>query len=214
MLLQSPLHTQPIGVVGDFKDTKATSERLISKTIEAYGKLDILVNNAGLFKPISFESTEAYDCFEDLIKINLNSAVQLTHLAVPYLKSSKGCVVNISSNLHSKCIGGGFAYCTAKAALVMFTKCIAVDLAPEVRVNSVSPGPIATLMSTRCGVEVDKFRETVGSACLTNRIGEPDEVARVVTFLVSPESSFITGSDFVIDGGCTIKPFVKAMGQD
>lgn len=96
----------------------------------------------------------------------------------------------------------------------MFTKSIAVDLAPDVRVNSVSPGPIATLMPTRCGMAVDDYRKFAGGACLVNRVGESDEVARIVVFLASPESAFITGSDFIIDGGSTIKPEGKVMGQD
>lgn len=95
----------------------------------------------------------------------------------------------------------------------MFTKSIAVDLAPDIRVNSISPGPIATLMSTRCGMNDESFRNLVGGACLVNRVGEPNEVARMVAFLASPESAFITGSDFIIDGGSTIKPEGKVMGQ-
>lgn len=201
-------------MIGDFENTKETVEKLIAATIGAYKRLDILVNNAGLFQPIDFNAPQAYECFDQLMRINVSSAVQLTHLAIPHLKQSKGCVVNVSSNLAGKTISGGFAYCTAKAALTMFTKSIAVDLAPQVRVNSVSPGPIATLMSTRCGMSVQAYRENVGSACLVNRVGEPDEVARMIVFLVSPESAYITGSDFVIDGGSTIKPEGKVMGQD
>lgn len=200
--------------MGNFDDTKSTAQNLIGATLETYNQLDILVNNVGLFKPIDFKAPEAYDIFDQLMRINLNSAVQLTHLATPSLRKSKGCIVNVSSNLAGKCIGGGFAYCTAKAALTMFTKSIAVDLAPDVRVNSVSPGPIATLMSTRCGMDVDTYRSVVGSACLTNRVGEPEEVARMIVFLASPESAYITGSDFIIDGGSTIKPEGKVMGQE
>lgn len=166
----------------------------------------MLVNNAGLFKPFRADSECAYDNFLDLMNINLNFVVKLSMLAIPHLRASKGNIVNVSSNLHAKCFPGGFAYCTTKAALTMFTKSLAVDLAPDVRVNSVSPGPVATLMSTRNGMDVDKYRELVGGACLTNRVGEADEIARVITFLADQESSFITGSDYIIDGGSTIKP--------
>lgn len=188
--------------------------KLIDETLKTFGKLDVLVNNAGLFQPINAQSPNALDVFTSTMDINLNTAVKLTLLAVPHLKKTKGCIVNISSNLHNKCIQGGFAYCTAKAALTMFTKSIAVDLAPDVRANSVSPGPVATLMSTRCGMDEKSFRQAVGGACLVNRVGEPDEIARLVTFLASPESSFITGSDYIIDGGSTIKPEGKVMGQE
>lgn len=199
-------HLQPVEVLGDFNSTSETAQNLVDQTIGAYNQLDILVNNAGLFKPIDFKSPLAYDTYTQLMRVNLDTTVKLTHLAVPHLIKSKGCVVNISSNLAGKTFTGGFAYCTAKAALSMFTKSIAVDLAPDVRVNSISPGPIATLMSTRSGMDTQTYRDVVGGACLTNRVGEPEEVARLVVFLASPESAFITGSDFIIDGGSTIKP--------
>lgn len=172
------------------------------------------MNNAGLFQVSKIDSNNAYDQYKDLMNINLDSAVLLTTLAIPHLKKTKGCIINISSNLHSKCVHHGFAYCTAKAALTMFTKSIAVDLAPDIRVNSISPGPIATLMSSRCNMDVDSFRSSVGKACLTNRVGEAAEVARLVLFLASSESAFITGSDFIIDGGSSIKPEGKVMGQE
>lgn len=205
--------SQPLEIIADMRHENSV-KRIIEETILFFGRLDVLVNNAGLFQPITVNEPDAYKTFSDLLRINLDSAVQLTILAVPYLKQTKGCIVNISSNLHAKCINGGFAYCTAKAGLVMFTKSIAVDLAPHVRVNSVSPGPIATLMPTRCGMAVDDYRKAVGGACLVNRVGEPDEVARVVAFLASTESAFITGSDIIVDGGSTLKPEGKVMGQD
>lgn len=205
--------TQPLKIIADLKDTNSV-EKIIGETLRFYSRLDVLVNNAGLFQPTTVDDSDAYETFSDLLRINLDSAVQLTIRAVPHLKKTKGCIINISSNLHAKCINGGFAYCTAKAGLTMFTKSIAVDLAPDVRVNSVSPGPIATLMPTRCGMNVDDYRNLVGSACLVNRVGEPDEVARVVVFLASPESAFITGSDIIVDGGSTLKPEGKVMGQE
>jgi NAD(P)-dependent dehydrogenase (short-subunit alcohol dehydrogenase family) len=195
-----------LSVVGDFLDTENTARLLIDKTSETFGRLDVLVNNAGLFKPCSVESPEAYKIFDEMMRINLNSAVQLSFMAIPLLKASKGNIVNVSSNLHAKCFVGAAGYCTAKAALNMFTKSLAVELAPDVRVNSVSPGPVATHMPVRLGMQVDQFRNAVGSSCLTNRVGEPEEVARLVVFLASSDSSFITGSDYIVDGGSSIKP--------
>lgn len=202
----SPDGHKPLSVVGDFRDTERTAEHLIKATRDTYGRLDILVNNAGLFKPCRVDAAEAYENFDETMKINLYSAVKLSLLAVPLLKASKGCIINISSNLHSKCFVGAASYCTAKAGLTMFTKSLAVEVAPHVRVNSVSPGPVATQMPVRLGADLDKFRVAVSSACLTNRVGEPEDVARLVVFLASSEASFITGSDYLIDGGSTIKP--------
>lgn len=201
-------------MLGDFRETKSTAGKLITETLKAYNQLDILINNAGLYRPINVQALDAYEQFSEIMKLNLDSAVQLSLMAVPHLKKTNGNIVNVSSNLHAKCISGGFAYCSAKAALSMFSKSLAVELAPHVRVNAVSPGPVATLMSTRCGMEVETYKKVVASACLVERVGEADEIARLIEFLASPESAFITGSDYVIDGGSTIKPEGKVMGQE
>lgn len=191
--------------MGDIRDGDVIA-RLVEECISTFGRIDVLVNNAGSFKPTKFDDVDSFSTYSDLMQVNLHSVVLLTSLACSHLKRSKGCIINISSNLHTKCFEGGFAYCTAKAGLVMFSKSIAVDLAPEVRVVSVSPGPVATLMSTRNGVEIDTYRSKVGEACLVDRVGEAEEIARVVVFLANPDSGFITGTDIIIDGGSTIKP--------
>ena len=201
-------------MLADFRDVKGTSEKLINATLDAYRRLDVLVNNAGLYRPVKVSDPKAVESFKEIMRLNFDSAVQLSLLAVPHLRETKGNIVNVSSNLHAKCFTGGIAYCSAKAALSMFSKSLAVELAPEVRVNAVSPGPVATLMSTRCGMDVGSFRREVAGACLVERVGEPDEVARVIEFLASPDSAFITGSDYIIDGGSTIKPEGKVMGAD
>lgn len=206
-------HLQPLKIVADLRDPEQV-EKIMNETLKAYGTLDVLINNAGLFTPVKVNEPNAYEIFTDMIKINLDSVVFLTTLAIPHLKKSKGCIVNISSNLHSKCLNGAFAYSTAKAGLTMFSKSIAVDLAPDVRVNSVSPGPVATLMPTRSGMDIDKYRQVVGNSCLVKRVGEPKEIARLIVFLASPESAFITGSDHIIDGGSTIKPEGEIMSKN
>lgn len=206
------IQLKPLTIVADLRDPEQV-KKIMNETLKAYGRLDVLINNAGLFTPVTIDAPNAYEIYGNMIRINLDSVVLLTTLAIPYLKSSKGCVVNISSNLHSKCLHGAFAYSTAKAGLTMFTKSIAVDLAPDIRVNSVSPGPVATLMSTRCGMDTSMYRQTAGNSCLVNRVGEPEEIARVIVFLASPESAFITGSDYIIDGGSTIKPEGVTMSE-
>ena len=206
--------TKPVEVLGDFRDTKGTAQKLIDATLEAYNRLDVLVNNAGLFRVSNIDAPDAFDVYAEIMKLNVDSAVQLSLLAAPHLRKTRGNIVNISSDLHSKCMSGALAYSTSKAALTMFSKSLAVELAPLVRVNSVSPGPVASLMSTRNGMDQASFRQLVGPSCLVERVGEPDEVARMIVFLASPESCYITGSDFIIDGGNAIKPAGKLMGTD
>lgn len=146
--------------------------------------------------------------------LNINSIVKLTSLAVPHLKKTKGCIVNIASNLGLKPFNGTFAYSMAKAALLMFTKSMAIDLSPEIRVNSVSPGPVATGMCLRCGIDLDTYRKRVACDCLTERIGESNEIARAIVFLASPKSGYITGTDLLIDGGSLLKPLGTIMKRE
>lgn len=208
----SPKGYKPLEIICDIRDMDQVKD-MMDTIIEHHGQLDVLVNNAGIFKSGHVDDTDAYERFREMISINLDQVVLVTTLAVPHLKKSRGNIVNVSSNLHSKCLDGAFSYSTAKAGLTMFTKSIAVDLAPVIRVNSVSPGPIATQMASRNGMSTEEFRQAVSSSCLVERVGEPGEVARIIVFLASPESSYITGSDFVIDGGSSIKPSGKIMGQ-
>lgn len=202
-----------LGVTADLRKRQDCS-RLIDEVILKFNRIDVLVNNAGLFLPISMDAgMDAFDTYQDVIRTNLDSAVLMTLLAVPHLKKAKGCIVNISSNLDRICLHSAAAYSAAKAALTAFTKSCAVELAPKVRVNSISPGPIATKMCEKNGQTLDEFKEIVGDSTLVGRVGEADEIARVVVFMCSPDSSFITGSDIVIDGGSTIKPSGRIMGE-
>lgn len=209
----SPNNNRPLEIVCDLK-SNANIETFMETVIARYNRLDVLVNNAGLFKAGHIDDVDAFEMYREMMQINLDQVVLMTILAVPHLKKTKGCIVNVSSNLHFKCMNGAFSYCTAKAGLTMLTKSLAVDLAPHVRVNSVSPGPIATSMSTRSGVSIEDYKAKVSSACLVERIGEPDEVARVIVFLASPDSSFINGSDYIVDGGSSIKPSGKIIGEE
>lgn len=179
---------------------------LLKATIDHFGGLDILVNNAGIFAPTDINDENSYQVYLKLMKVNLDPIVLLTTLSIPYLKKSKGCIINVCSNLHSRCLPGSWAYSATKAALLAFTKGIAVDLAPHIRVNSVSPGPVATGIPVKMGATLEKFRSTISKDCPTGMVGEPEDVARAIIFLASPESAWITGSDFIIDGGSSIKP--------
>lgn len=185
----------------------------MEKTIEKYQRLDVLVNNHGLYRGFNLQDENAYERYRQLMTINMDSVVLLTSLAIPHLLKTKGSIVNVSSTGHKKPLDKGFAYCSAKAALTMFTKSLAIELAPHVRVNSVSPGPVATLMPTRSGMPTDVFSKLVGSACLTERVGEPEEIANPIVFLASSQASFITGTDLGVDGGCLIKTSSPTMGQ-
>lgn len=206
-----PFNDKPSTVEADFS-SEAGPEKLANFVKKNYNSVDVLINNAGSFKDFTCLKSDSYEEFKRSMQVNFNSAVQLTTSLVPMLQNSTGCIVNVSSNLAIKPSYGTYAYSAAKAALRAFTKSLSIELAPLVRVNSVSPGPISTLMAPRLGMSDELFRKTVGKDSLVGRVGEADEVASVILFLVSNESKFITGSDILIDGGCLLKPSGVIMG--
>ncbi|ALI98878.1 SDR family NAD(P)-dependent oxidoreductase [Rufibacter tibetensis] len=177
----------------------------VEQVIAAYGKIDILVNNAGitgnLVTPLEERTVEE---FNRVISVNLLSQFLGLKAVVPYMRQNKGgSVVNISS------IGGiigsanATAYTASKGGSRSFTKGAAGEFAKDnIRVNSVHPGYVATPMTKEMAGAADFQTMAVGATPL-NREANPDEVAYGVLFLASDESSFMTGSEMVIDGGAT-----------
>ncbi|XP_048486632.1 3-oxoacyl-[acyl-carrier-protein] reductase [Plutella xylostella] len=186
---------------------EAELKNLVDKTVEKYGRIDVLINNAGFGSETPFEDPNAVKVFDDIISLNLRAVVQLTHLALPHLIKSKGNVVNISSVAALSPIKDMFAYCTAKAGLDHFSRCIASELAPKgVRVNVVNPGPVRTDFVENMGKEeVGKFYENIGQMMPLKRVSEPEEITDVILFLASEKARGVTGSSWVTDDGYMIK---------
>jgi NAD(P)-dependent dehydrogenase (short-subunit alcohol dehydrogenase family) len=186
-----------------FIRTDVTSEmdwqRLITGTIEAYGKLDILVNNAGI-SGSAVGNDLPLDAWNKLMGINATGVFLGTTLAAQEMaKAGRGSIVNISSIMGF--IGsaeGHLGYSASKGAVRLLTKSAAVRWGPQgVRVNSVHPGYLpAMLGGTNSGTRSAKIPLTP-----LRRVGEPIEVAYGVLFLASDEASFVTGTELVIDGG-------------
>lgn len=174
---------------------------LISKTIEAYGKLDILVNNAGIAINKNFSNMEMSE-WNKVMDVNLNGCVLGMKYCIPEMqKNGKGSVVNISSIGGLVGMAGSSPYTAAKGALRALTKSAAVEYGKdEVRVNSVHPGIIKTPMVADTMEAAMPFYETYTQLPY---MGDPDDVAYGVLFLASDESKFMTGSELVIDGGWT-----------
>ncbi|XP_039962182.1 uncharacterized oxidoreductase TM_0325-like [Bactrocera tryoni] len=185
-------------------DVTVDAERIINSTIDKFGQLDVLVNNAGFGEMGSILDIEV-DQFDRVLDTNLRSVFLLTKYAAPHLVKTQGNIVNVSSIAGLRAFPGASVYCTSKAALDQFTRCIALDLAPNnVRVNAVNPGTIVTEFLKRVGLsdeEEAKFLEHPKSAHALGRVGEPNEVADAIIFLASDSSSFITGATLPIDGG-------------
>jgi 3alpha(or 20beta)-hydroxysteroid dehydrogenase len=171
---------------------------------ERHGRLDVLVNNAGIlfFSPVVDTSLADY---ERVIRINQIGTFLGMRACIPAMRrTGGGSIVNVSS---VEGLGGMpllTAYAASKFAIRGMTKVCAMELGPDrIRVNSVHPGAIDTSMisSALGGVPIDM--SLVGRRVALGRVGQADEVANVVTFLASDESSYCTGGEFVVDGGAT-----------
>ncbi|MFO7834272.1 MAG: SDR family oxidoreductase, partial [Halohasta sp.] len=175
---------------------------LVDRTVDEHGGLDIMVNNAGIGMTGTVETT-GIDDWQQLLEVNLNGVIYGTRAAMPYLKESSGCVLNVASVFGL--VGGPqtAAYATAKGAVVNFTRTTAVDYAEAgVRVNSICPGFVRTAM-TESELEKDSFYEFVLSQTPIDRVAEPEEVAEPAAFMASDAASYITGVNLPIDGGWT-----------
>jgi pteridine reductase len=170
---------------------------LVSKTIKHFGKLDVLINNAS-----SYYSTELGDInednWQDLMGSNLKAPLFLSQAAAPALRQTNGCIVNITDMHIERPKKGYIVYSVSKAGLVTLTKSLAHELSPDVRVNAVAPGPVLWPDDNPQFDEV--YRQRVISQTLLKRIGEGNDVAKAVKFLIA-DAPFITGHVLAVDGG-------------
>ena len=179
-------------------------EGIIRDTIRKFGKLDILVNAAGIIANGTIENTTLQQ-WDDMFKINVRSAFYLMHLAMPHLIETKGNVVSVSSVNGQRAFPNVLAYCSSKAALDHLTRCAALEVASKgVRVNAVCPGVTVTQLHRRGGMDetaYQKFLEHSKETHPLGRVGNAEEIARLILFLASPRASWITGVTYLIDGG-------------
>lgn len=171
--------------------------KLIKETITHFGKLDVLINNAS-----SYYATElgeiGDDQWQDLIGSNLKAPLFLSQAAASELAKTKGCIVNITDMHVERPKKGYIVYSVAKAGLVTLTRSLAHEMAPDVRVNAVAPGPV---MWPEDNPQFDEvYRKRVISQTLLKRIGEGDDVAKAVRFLIQ-DAPFMTGQVIAVDGG-------------
>jgi len=194
---------EALAVKCDVSDKKEVEE-MVKKTVEKFGRLDILVNNAGIcqFKPFLELSEQEWN---KTIDINLKGYFLCAQAAAKEMvKQKSGAIVNIASIAMGQ-VGIGMSsiahYCASKGGIVAMTQAIAAELAPyNIRVNAVAPGAIETPMADATKSD-PQILEAALAKIPMKRMGQPEEVARLVLFLASDNSSYMTGSTVIVDGG-------------
>ena len=187
----------------DVSDRAAVADA-VSLTIKKLGTVDILVNNAGVSLVDSLEEIKEDD-WDTLVRINLKGSFFCTQSVIPIMKENEyGKIINISSRASLGKLSR-IVYGTTKAGLIGMTRNMALELARYgVNVNCVAPGPIATELFKSVNPEGSEKTKAIIDAIPLKRIGRPEDVANLVTFLASDEASFITGQTLFICGGLTV----------
>lgn len=177
-----------------------TPRALVAACIKEFGRLDVLVNNASSFYPTPVGKMNER-AWHDLIGANLKAPLFIAQAAARELKKRRGCIVNIV-DIHAEFpLKDYVIYSIAKGGLAALTRSLARELAPAVRVNGVSPGPI--LWPDADIWQNPKTRRNIVDRTLLKRIGEPDDIARTVEFLIA-SAPYVTGQIIAVDGGRSI----------
>jgi len=196
--------SQAFGIKVDVSKREQT-EAMAKKTLEKFGRIDILVNNAGIYPFKSLLEMKEED-WDNVIDVNLKGVFNCTKAVLPtMIKQKYGKIINITSIAGTKV---GFPnlvhYSASKAGILGFTKSAALELAQyNINVNAIAPGVIDT-HGVRTGMDKEALKQ-ITQTIPAKRMGKPIDVANLVVFLVSDESSYITGECIVVDGGFTIQ---------
>src|SRR3954449_9991008 len=193
-------------LVGDLSE-RDIGERLVSEAVEALGRIDVLVNNAGATSAKPALELDADD-FDSLFAVDVRGAFLMSSAAAKRMRDAGGGVIVNITSVHEHIPRPGFAvYASAKAALGMLSRALALELAEHnIRVNSVAPGVIATPRNEADARELDP-------EVPLGRPGKPEEVAALVAWLASDEAAYATGQSYVLDGGMT-QQVVKIPASD
>ena len=190
----------------DLGDREAP-DRLVARTLDRRGRLDLLVANHAYMSLAPVEQHDPADWWR-IVEVNLGGSFRLARAAAPHLRANGGSIVFVSSEWG---IGGwpfATAYSASKAGLIGLTKALALELAPDIRVNAVAPGVIDTpqlgVDAAAARVTIDEIRRRYAEAAPLHRIGAAAEIARTVLFLAGPGGSYYTGQVLSPNGGTTL----------
>ncbi len=184
-------------ISADLLDTDALP-RLVGATLERFGRLDILVNNASSFYPTPVGSITSAQ-WDDLMGTNLKAPLFLAQAAAPELRARSGQIINIVDIHGLRPLRAHVVYGAAKAGLIMLTRALAKELAPEVRVNGIAPGPVLWPE----GAENAELRTKILDRTLLKRAGSPEDIARAALFFAG-HAPYVTGQILPVDGGRSV----------
>ena len=187
---------QALAIQADAADPDALTAA-VEKTVATFGRIDILVNNAGIAIPKLFEETSLEE-IDKVFNINVRGTMIVTQAVLKHMKNG-GRIINVGSCVGERTLTPGLcAYSATKGAIKMFTQGLAREVgARNITVNNVQPGPIDTDLNPAAG----DWATPQTAVTALNRYGHVDEVAALVAFVASPESSYITGANLTVDGG-------------
>jgi 3-oxoacyl-[acyl-carrier protein] reductase len=187
------------------EETKA----LVNFCVATYGCLDILINNAGIteFIPFSDLDSATAEVWDKLYRTNVEGAFFCSREAAKVMKQHNGgSIVLLASRAGLGPVGSSLPYSVSKAAVIHLTKCLAVTLGPEIRVNCISPGAIDNTRWNKACPNYDHEQYLVNSskAAKLGRVGQPDDIANAIVFITSEKASYCTGSVLTVDGGSSL----------
>ena len=195
------------GIVADVTNLSAM-DNLVEEVENEFGNIDVLFVNAGVFSPAPIGHTSE-EMFDTQMGINFKGAVFTIEKFLPLINDG-GSIINLSSINAYTGMPNTAIYAASKAALNAYTRTAATELAPrKIRVNAVNPGPVHTPIFGKTGMaeeQLNDFASAVQNRVPLKRFGQPEDIAKLVTFLASDDASFITGGEYNIDGGININP--------
>lgn len=187
--------------------TAEGAEALFREAAAAYGDIDVVVNAAGIVPEGNVETCDE-DEWDRVMRINVKSVYLMAHNAIPYLRKTKGCMVNITSTVAIKGVANRASYSASKGAVLSLSRSMAIEYAKEgIRVNCVCPGTVCSpsfMQRVNNAPDPEAAMKNFVARQPMGRLGEPDEVARAILFAADPNVGFMTGANIVVDGAMTV----------